>query len=153
MALPRKVCAVCGRTLTTVENTGTGEITYIHGLQDVLQGEDHPAVPIEPGSEQDRPRCDFCNDEDPTRVVPVRDFGLPSVPGHTSAAGWAACDTCADLVDRDLWSGLFRRAKVGYEERHGPMLPAAETALRAMYRDLRKNVKGFSIPLAEYSES
>lgn len=146
---PRKVCAVCGRTLSAA-TLGDGPVEYIHGLQD--SPSDHPPVPIDPGTERDRPRCDFCNEEDPAFVVPARSFELADIPRSASTKGWAACDICATLVDMGRWSVLRRRAQESYERRHGPMDEVALTALKGMYRQLRKNITGTSIPLSEYTE-
>lgn len=146
---PRKVCAVCGRTLSHVTSPD-GPAEYMHGMQD--SPEDHPAVAVDPGTERDRPRCDFCNEDDPTRVVPARSFELADVPQSASVRGWAACDTCAALVDTGQWSALTRRARAGFEGRYGPMDAVGVTALKGMYRQLRKNVTGASIPIGEYQE-
>lgn len=148
MAL-RKVCGVCGRTLDSV-TLPSGEEEYSHTLQD--SPEDHPPVAVDPGSEQDRPRCDFCNEDYPEFVIPARNFQFNDIPMTGSMGGWSACTTCANLVDSGRWSELTRRAQATYERRRGPMGDLALTSLKGMYRLLRKNITGSAIPIHEYNK-
>lgn len=61
-----------------------------------------------------QPRCDFCSGfpvawRYPTRETPMR---VPTGGGwttHVSHAGWAVCDTCAALIERDDRKALSHR--------------------------------------------
>lgn len=54
--------------------------------------------------------CDFCHVPDPKHEFKVPDFQM--VPGTSleSTGGWAACDTCADLVRNKRKKDLLQRA-------------------------------------------
>jgi hypothetical protein len=54
--------------------------------------------------------CDFCSDPNPKHVVMVPDFELlPGTPDQ-STGGWAACNTCHQLVLENRRTDLARRA-------------------------------------------
>lgn len=139
---PRRVCAICGRTLATLRPDDGSETQYMHEIQDVPA--DHMAVPVEPGSLQDRPRCDFCNVDlgGEHYVLPVRSFEYGNMPAG-SLGDWAACPDCARVLEQGRWSDLLRRGVAGWEQRHGgPMDPLMRESLRRMYGMVRRNVVG-----------
>lgn len=129
------VCAECGRVLD--HKTGVG---FMHTVGDLNAG--HKAVPI-PQSEAQVVigRCDFCYEDYPAWVVPAREFEVLS--GHVSTGDWAACETCAALIEGNRWSALVRRAQEGWESRHQQQMPEGLAAsLPRLYRLLRKNITG-----------
>lgn len=135
------VCAVCGYVLDEQD----GQYMHAAATGDLPHVADHPVVPVRAGEvpgEHIRTQCDFCVEEDPQWIVPARDFLNPgSLTG--SRGSWAACDECAALIGRNDWNGVIRRALEGFHVRHGEsMRPAEQTLLRAMYRQLRKNMTG-----------
>jgi hypothetical protein len=127
------VCETCGRVL---DRHPQG---WVHSVGDAEVG--HDPVPV-PQSQAlvVAGRCDFCYADYPPWVVPAREFAV--MPGHMSSGDWAACDECAALIERDQWSALVRRARAGWEARHGPMDPAAVANLPRMYRLLRRHITG-----------
>lgn len=72
--------------------------------------------------------CDFCSQGKPDHLVMVPDFDM-SVPGlPRSEGGWAACDTCYDLVQRNRRKDLLQRA-IGA----GSGIPIVVSALRGLH--------------------
>lgn len=132
--LPRHACAVCGHVLDYVHGAG-----WSHGIGDASLW-DHPAVPVLatdlPALEE---RCDFCYADSTSWVIPARSFVSM---GASSGGNWAACDECCRLVETNQWNALLRRVKTSWTERHGEMEQAVESGLRALYRQLRKNITG-----------
>lgn len=131
------VCAVCARILDRVTDP-TGS-RYDHG-----DGEaDHPAVPVHPSqlAAVDL-RCDFCFTPDPGWTVPVENFRYGVLPDHGSLGDWLACDACAGLILRGLWSDLLRRAVAGLDERQGPTPAAVVDQLSLLHRQLRRHLTG-----------
>jgi len=58
-------------------------------------------------------KCDFCSSADPPWIFPSERFIAASVSEgplqQGSSGGWAACDRCAELVERREWRQLARR--------------------------------------------
>lgn len=54
--------------------------------------------------------CDFCSAPGPSRDFDVPDFDMDDYSGIESTGGWAACDTCAALIDKDQRKGLLQRS-------------------------------------------
>jgi hypothetical protein len=58
--------------------------------------------------------CDFCPGLNPIRVFRAWDCIVPWKSGnginHLSEGGWAACATCAELVDGEKWAELTARS-------------------------------------------
>lgn len=54
--------------------------------------------------------CDFCSAPGPSRDFDVPDFEMDDFSGIESTGGWAACDTCAALIDKDNRKGLLQRS-------------------------------------------
>ncbi len=54
-------------------------------------------------------KCDFCGSEDVMWLYPAKDFDYIMVDGETyrSLGEWAACETCADLIERGDRDGLM----------------------------------------------
>lgn len=133
------VCGVCGHPLNYREIRG-GESRFEHALGEQMADHDPEPVP-QSQAVVVADRCDFCYADHPQWVVPARSFML--MAGHNSGGDWAACDECAPLIERDQWSALARRAKEGWEERHGvPMPGPVADNLSRMYRLLRRNITG-----------
>lgn len=144
------VCAVCGRVLERRTDLDTGEhIEWLHPfpmrMGAIGESEDHMPVPV-PFDELPHPdtRCDFCYEINPQWTLPARSFThtTPSFEAHGSAGDWAACDACADLLNRGMWSVLIRRAVKAYTERTGDPMEIAEMVIKVTYRNLRKNITG-----------
>lgn len=137
-----KVCAVCGRVLSYWSERG-----WFHAAPELL-ADDHPAVPVDHTDVPFIGRCDFCQADRPGFVIPCKPFALNVLPGHGSSADWAACDTCARLVDTNQWSAVLRRARIAYQHVSGaPMLHDVEATVRLLYAQVRRNVTGPSRPL------
>lgn len=124
------VCAVCARVLDNHALLG-----WAHTAQD--SPADHPAVPVTRSEVQAAHRCDFCNGDDPQWVVPANSF--TAMPGHGSDGDWAACTTCITYIHKGEWSGL---AQYAAKQLSKPALPVDPSILRALYRELRKNLRG-----------
>jgi hypothetical protein len=60
--------------------------------------------------------CDICSAPDPPWRYPAEDFiaseteGLSGILVQESIGGWAACDECRAIIDREDWHGLAVRA-------------------------------------------
>lgn len=150
-----QVCAVCGRVLDRYQLPGA-EWQWAHQLSDIVDGEDHPAVPALPGEVQTRGRCDFCSsDLDPTDhfIVPAASFIVEPlvelvVDGvgmdHASVGDWSACPPCAELVTAGRWSALVRRCCAEFARIYG--LPSVPDEVRQhmgrMYLTLRQHIIG-----------
>jgi hypothetical protein len=148
-----KVCAVCARVLSLLEDPDGNE-TWVHGIQD----DDHLPVPVEPDDVLAEYRCDFCNMDESTYRLPVRPFPLPfarnimealneaGAPDHMSGQDWATCNTCARYIELNQWSAVLRRAVVQWEKTHGRILPEIRTHLASLHRSVRKNITGSLVP-------
>ena len=70
------------------------------------------AFVIEP--EPGRPICDFCASSATSRLYACHNFVVPrtkhAVFQHESIGAWAACDSCAVLIDAGHWTQLTDRA-------------------------------------------
>jgi hypothetical protein len=149
------ICAVCARVLDKFNDNTNGEVQWRHPYDIRLKGEDHAVWPVPASQIQIETKCDFCFEPDPNWIQPARSFSiaalnaLPNLPEeHGSHSDWAACDTCADFLNRGDWRGLRRRAFTAYKERNlAPELGAMpdeflDTMLNAFYRQLRSNLTG-----------
>jgi hypothetical protein len=135
---PRMACGVCARVLDVRTYEG-GQIEYVHTSQD---GEDHIPVPVDPDVIDTEGRCDFCNTDWPKYVLPASNF--EAIPGQVMAGSdWAACETCAGLIQYNQWNALHRRVVASWTARHGvEMLPEVSAHLKTMYGRLRKAITG-----------
>jgi hypothetical protein len=146
----RRVCAVCGRILNAYVSP-EGERSWLHTFADLP--EDHPAVPV--GLSDGiiaLPRCDFCSAEDPAWELPARSFVIPGLTlgpvGNGSHGNWSACATCAQLIDRNQWTALRRRALAAWsdsttgEDTGADGEADVDRQLSQLYRLLRRNVTG-----------
>jgi hypothetical protein len=149
------ICAVCARVLDKFNDNKNGVIEWRHPFDVRLKGEDHPVWPVPASQVSIETKCDFCFEPDPQWIQPARSFAiaalnaLPNLPDeHGSHSDWAACDTCADFLNRGDWRGLRRRAFNAYKERNlAPELGAMpdeflDTMLNAFYSQLRRNLNG-----------
>ena len=148
-----QVCAVCGRILNAYVSS-EGERSWLHTFADLP--EDHPAVPVGTGEGIiPQPRCDFCSAEDPAWELPARSFVIPGLTlgpvDNGSHGSWSACDRCAQLIDRNQWTALRRRALAAWSDSAtgqdtDPDRDVAEAdldrQLAQLYRLLRRNVTG-----------
>lgn len=134
-------CRTCGRVLTTTtDDTGT------HHRHDPADPDDHEAVPVVP--EPVHGRCAFCSAEDPTHVLPAKEFALPSAPDLINAADWAACDGCAALLRNEHWDWLLDRVVARFHAVYGYSMPNSVHAhLAELYRALPLAVTGALCPL------
>lgn len=146
----RRDCAVCGRILNAYVSP-EGERSWLHTFADLP--EDHPAVPVGTGEIIPQPRCDFCSAEHPTWELPARSFVIPDLTlgqvENGSHGNWAACDSCAQLIGRDQWTALRRRALTAWSD---PTMRTRSTGsavagdvdrqLSQLYRLLRRNITG-----------
>lgn len=138
------VCDICGRVLDL--RTDEQGATYVHTFQDCPA--DHEPVPVEAPPGYRGGRCDFCNVDHPEFVVPVRDFPVPGLEAtHNSLGDWAACAACAQLIKRNQWNALVARVVVLKKRAGLPISDRAVSALRAIYRRLRENIKGAVRPI------
>lgn len=143
--LPERICATCRQALQAHINPLTGARTYGHAVQDA----DHRPVPIEPPADW-LGRCDFCNVGIPEFVLPVASFtaAASADTDWASAENWAACHSCAALIEKNDWNGLVRAADAGRAETTGAGFSAAERAAVAqLYRQVRRHVRGALRPL------
>jgi hypothetical protein len=143
-----RVCAVCGRVLDRWEPDDGGAAQYVHTYQD-RKHEDHPAVPATLDEIPGIGRCDFCNNDYPTWVVPVNSFPMPGLPGHNSDGDWAACETCKTLIVKSRWDTLARRAVDHSSDLRVPKV-IIRAQLDTMYNRLRRNIKGEPFPIKQY---
>lgn len=143
MSVPVMVCVECRRVLDTV--TRDGATHYAHTYQDLQDGVDHEPVPVEAPEGYRGGRCDFCSSDTPTYVLPARDFDTEFNAG--SAADWAVCDGCAPLIERDQWNRLLDRVSEVREARGHPTGEAERTAMKRLWRTLRKNITGSLKPI------
>jgi|SRR5262245_4481970 len=66
------------------------------------------------------PICDFCSSREVVWRYPCESFGITAIfmrtDGQTmefpwaSAGDWAACDTCALLIEQEKWQSLAERS-------------------------------------------
>jgi hypothetical protein len=144
----RRVCAVCGRVLDRQDNR------WFHGLafENDPDVQDHPVIAVldtDVPAGHIRAKCDFCFADDPEYVLPAYTFEIPGQP-NGSDGDWAACQGCADCIERNDWNGLTRRSRVSYEIRHDTVLSdELVRAMKHMHRTLRKNIRG---PLRRVAE-
>lgn len=72
-------------------------------------------------SEPGREVCDFCTAEPTHRFYACRNFMWMkrTMCTHESRGSWAACETCAELVDAGRWPELTERALAQFKKIHG----------------------------------
>lgn len=144
------ICDVCKSALNSRADGNLTGIDYIHPEG---RGEDHEPKPVE-APEDWRGECDFCSDTNPAFILPTRGFKMPGLDvlpdDHMSAGDWAACDTCAKLIERDQWNRLVQRAvdaQIGRTPGMQFLRDDLTTRLGRMYRVIRKNTTGPLRPL------
>lgn len=132
----RKVCATCLRVLDHHSEKG-----WTHPEADpTLQ--DHEVRPV-PDIEMIgiAEKCDFCFADETEWILPARDFQVG--PNHGSEGDWAACNQCAELIRKNMWTRLIERVKDTWPHQYGdPISDDGELWLRRTYRKLRLNITG-----------
>lgn len=99
-----------------------------------------------PGAEKG-PICDFCSGSPIYASYPAKSFTAQQMENPESGkkvninsqADWAACKTCADLVDTNQWDALLSRSVETFRYRYGGMIPDRE--LRNFISDLHRKFR------------
>lgn len=139
-------CGVCHRVLDWETDLDGSNGHWVHTWQDRAR-EDHKPEWV-PESIDTEYRCDFCNLNDPTFVLPCSDFHVPNSRNQNSVGEWLACGTCAPMISNDMWADLVERVvttspsltlaiALGEATRSN-----AREQITMMYRELRKNIQG-----------
>jgi hypothetical protein len=141
-------CQLCSRVLEALRDADTGELIWDHTAMDRADGVNHAAVPV-PYSALGRPprtRCDFCGEYDPAWALPVADFSMVNRlgPGRDwgSTEDWLACADCADLLSREQWPALTRRAAEASARRDRVPVDIKLAELKPLYRQVRRHQRG-----------
>lgn len=61
--------------------------------------------------------CDFCSDPHPVVNEAATDFLVNPGPVGVSKGAWGACQTCHDLIAREDWMELEKRAVVAMRQK------------------------------------
>lgn len=142
MSNPRRlrVCAVCGHGLNIIGPPGE-EVGYVHSPG---HGDDHVAVPVEPGDVPMRPVCDMCNTvTHPNEVYtwPCRDFVMAN--GSANEGDWCLCPGCHVLAVNERWEELTQLVIDQLAAKHGERnRPAIEGHVRAFHEAFREHRDG-----------
>ena len=67
---------------------------------------------------------------------------MPGVRRQASTADWSACESCARYLERNEWNAVFRRSVNSHQLQYGYAGPEVQQALRALHREIRKNITG-----------
>ncbi|MFF1555876.1 hypothetical protein ACFVX3_33215, partial [Rhodococcus erythropolis] len=124
------ICSICLTGLdTSLSDNGS---TYIHGARHGDPG--HEPDPIEAPADW-RGACDFCTTGQATWELPVNTFTNHSE--RIESGNWAACNTCANLIEKNQWNALVRRVTTQTLENHPDLpdttTPLLETQLKSLY--------------------
>lgn len=142
---PTRICATCLRGLNV--RMGLSGVSWEHPLGDGDLGHEVVPIPPPPGWTG---RCHFCSAPRPPYIVPARDFILPGDLDQASGGDWAACTTCAALVDQSAWPELEARIAEQFEHRNGwPLDRAARRHLTKLYTRLNRNITGPARPIIQ----
>jgi hypothetical protein len=139
-------CAVCHRVLDWMQRSDGSGGHWVHTAQD-RSNQDHEPV-WAPEDAQTEYRCDFCNLNGPTFILPCSDFRIPGPTKQHSVGEWLACGTCAPMVSNGEWTDLTERAiTVSPSLSVGIQLGELKRAdvrewVTAMYRELRQHIIG-----------
>jgi hypothetical protein len=85
--------------------------------------------------------CDFCSSNEIFKMYPNRQT-VEMMPGIIDSGGWAACRTCADLIDAERWQDLCQRSADTFMEIYGfpkHERPTIEAAMNEIHRGFREN--------------
>lgn len=85
------------------------------------------------------PVCDFCFDQGPTWDYPCKRFTIAEL-GFGSADAWAACNTCAELIEAGDVEGLVERGLAIFGQ------PERRPALRKITEGFLAHRDGGRIP-------
>lgn len=110
----------------------------------------HDPEPVPAAGQVMFAHCDFCQVDiwpGEELVLPVKSFSDVMTRGLArSVEDWCPCPTCAELIRRNQWSALARRAAQAYFRNHSIDNPAEKRALedyiRKLYRQVRANITG-----------
>ena len=144
MSQPVYICSVCRRVLDRHTFTDGSPAEYHHTYQDFAAA-DHEPVPIPMPEGYTGGRCDFCNVDEVAFVVPARGFIV--APGLASDGDWAACSTCASLIERNRWNDLMARKLAVREVTGEVLLPIEQTLTASLWRKLRRHISGSIRPI------
>lgn len=155
-------CRTCSAGLNLVIIVDAG--TNVHKNWRHVFPADHPPDPVPdvemPGTELEGV-CDFCSAPNPRWGYKADNFASPAgfdVPSGTefaygSAGGWAACDTCADLIDADDFDALLRRALDHINATRPPLPPELDAGRRihlsSIYAQFRATKSSGRLPVEE----
>jgi hypothetical protein len=73
--------------------------------------------------------CDFCSEPNPSRLFASPDFRMDGprpeagLPEYRSKGGWAACSTCASMIDNGAWDRLLVRGIDAMVKKYGSLMP------------------------------
>ena len=87
-------------------------------------------------------QCDFCT-EYPSWSYPTRDFPMYvlGIPVANSTGGFAACDTCHDMIESERWDDLLNRSidtsRIPNKDRIRRQLAETVGAMHKQFRDNR----------------
>ncbi|GAA3145477.1 hypothetical protein GCM10020255_023340 [Rhodococcus baikonurensis] len=128
------ICSICLKALDSkLDEDG---VTYIHGEQHGDLG--HEPDPIEAPADW-RGACDFCSTDQAVWELPAKTF--TAINNHISAENWAACNTCAALIEKNQWNALVRRVKAQYIEKHPGLFP---TDIAALETQLKPSIETYA---------
>ena len=83
--------------------------------------------------------CDFCTSEKIFKLYRCGNFAVNNMPVFQNGSGtWAACATCAELVDADRWPELCERSFLKFTQRHGPLSLRNAIGLREQFRRIHQ---------------
>jgi hypothetical protein len=83
--------------------------------------------------------CDFCTSEKIFKLYRCTNFVFNNVPVFQNGSGtWAACATCAELVDAGHWTELSERSFLKFVKRHGPISRRDAIGLRTQFRSIHQ---------------
>lgn len=155
----RILCRRCRRPLASefIEHDGTRKQRWIHTLHrlDESIGCPNPPDPVVddgtfPGSAINL--CDFCSEPAPTWIYPCSDVMTP-IETLGSVGAWAACDTCAEMIEGRRVHQLANRAYAAVEDTLPPnamMRRVYQVQLQDLHRSFLKARIGERVPSRGY---
>src|SRR5215472_8759531 len=83
--------------------------------------------------------CDFCTTEKVFKLYRCKNFVFNNMPVFQNGSGtWAACKTCAALVDAERWPELTERSFDKFVERHGRISRQDAIGLREQFHTIHQ---------------
>jgi len=88
------------------------------------------------------PECDFCSNPNPRHGFHNRAFGVRTAKGliDVEAGIWAACDTCAPLIEAGEWETLIDRVLEKYAVKETDK-PGMREYFRTIYSGLKASLQ------------